>query len=294
MSFSNKTKMEIISNYTSKVACSSIEVACIVKNFGILRCMYNTYVLYVFSENEFIIKQLFKTLKNKFKINTEISVRVNKNFKKINYLLEIRQKSDIQYVLQLLKNYDITNCYKNYFALNFIINGNITDPNKDYHLEFVFSDSTNANDFMLNLKKANFNAKSTIRKKNYIVYIKGSEYIGDFLTITSAHNALMDFHNIRILKDISGNINRKVNLETANLNKTINAALQQEEDIKYLLNSNQNILTKELRNLATMRLENMDATLKELGEKFDPPLSKSCINHRLRKIRKIAKTLKDT
>ena len=182
---------------------------------------------------------------------------------------------------------------KDELATTFIKNGSITDPNNGYHLEFVFASEEESLYIYNKLLSHNLNAKTIKRRKSYVTYIKESEHIADFLNIIGAHSILMDFYNVRILKDISGNINRRVNLEAANLEKTVNAALEQEEDIKFLLNYKTNVLSPELKTLAQTRLENMDATLKELGEKFTPPLTKSCINHRLRKIKKIAETLRN-
>ena len=182
--------------------------------------------------------------------------------------------------------------HKGKLPLWFLNNGSISNPDKGYHLEFAFTDAEEAKELYELLMSHSLNAKEIKRRNNYVVYIKESEHIADFLSIVGAHNALMEYHNIRILKDISGNINRKVNLEAANLEKTINAALSLQDDIQFLLNYPTNVLSPELKVLAVMRLEHTDATLKELGEKFEPAISKSCVNHRLRKIKKIADGLR--
>lgn len=176
----------------------------------------------------------------------------------------------------------------------FVRTGSITDPNKDYHLEFAHPDEDTAMETLAVLQHYGLKAKLTQRKSNWLVYVKDGEHIADFLNLVSAHESLMDFHNVRILKDISGNINRQVNLETANLHKTINAAVEQEHDIRFLLTSHPTALSAELLAIAQARLEHPDATLIELAATFEPPLSKSCVNHRLRKIRKLAQTLQIT
>ena len=125
-----------------------------------------------------------------------------------------------------------------------------------------------------------------------MVYIKDGEQISDLLNIMGAHVSLMDFENIRILKDMRNNVNRKVNCETANLNKTVNAAVKQIEDIEFIRdNYGLSYLPPALYNTAVARLEYPDASLKELGEKMSPPVGKSGINHRLHKISEIAKEL---
>lgn len=179
-----------------------------------------------------------------------------------------------------------------YLANIFLKSGYIVNPNKSYHLEFVFNNEEEAIKTLGYLNLHGLKSKMIKRRKSYVTYLKECDNITDFLNIIGVHDALMEFHNIRILKDISGNINRKVNLETANLNKTVSAALTYEEDIKFLLNYKTSELSPELEKLAKFRLQYVDATLKELGEKFDPFLSKSCVNHRLRKIKKISENLR--
>ncbi|MCL1995442.1 MAG: DNA-binding protein WhiA [Defluviitaleaceae bacterium] len=196
--------------------------------------------------------------------------------------------------LEISEQLGAENFPQKYLAEAFVKNGYITDPTKAYHLEFVFKDVAEAQKISETLKALGIKAKVIQRKNYYITYVKDGEHIADFLGIVVAHNALMDFYNIRILKDISGKVNRKVNLETANINKTISAALVQEEDIKFILAQSKNVLSPQLKELALNRINNMDATLKELGEMFTPPLSKSCVNHRLRKIKQVAEQIRKT
>ncbi len=138
------------------------------------------------------------------------------------------------------------------------------------------------------------NAKTIERKNNFVVYLKEGDQIVNLLNIIGAHSALLDLENIRIYKDMRNNINRIVNCETANLSKTINAAVRQIENIRYL-ESNYGLakLSPSLREIAELRLKNPDASLRELGEMLEPPIGKSGVNHRLRKLDKIAEDLKN-
>lgn len=176
----------------------------------------------------------------------------------------------------------------------FLRMGSLSDPAKDYHLEFLHPTEQTAKETLVLLQGLDLKAKLTQRKNNWLVYIKDGESIADFLNLVSAHESLMAFHNVRILKDISGNINRRVNLETANLGKTISAAVGQVQDIRYLLAMHPASLSAELLAIAQARLAYPEATLIEIANSFDPPLSKSCVNHRLRKIRKLSQTLQQT
>ena len=137
------------------------------------------------------------------------------------------------------------------------------------------------------------NARIVTRKGNYVIYLKEGEQISDILNIIEAHQALLQFENIRVVKDVKNNVNRLVNCETANLNKTINASIKQVENIEYI-DSKIGIekLPKSLQQLARLRLENKDASLKELGAMMDPPIGKSGINYRFKKIEQIAEDLR--
>ena len=131
------------------------------------------------------------------------------------------------------------------------------------------------------------------RKKYYVVYLKDGEMIVDMLGIMGAHISLMNMENIRIRKDIRNNINRRVNCEAANLNKTVSAAVKQMNDINYIIETKGiGYLPDNLQELALARLENEDASLKELGEMMTPPIGKSGVNHRLRKISEIAEEMR--
>ena len=126
-----------------------------------------------------------------------------------------------------------------------------------------------------------------------MVYIKEGSGIVDILNVMEAHIALMELENVRILKEVRNSVNRKVNCETANLNKTISAAVKQIEDIEYIRdNYGLSKLSESLEEMARLRLDNPDASLKELGDMLSPPVGKSGVNHRLRKICEIAEDLR--
>jgi hypothetical protein len=136
-------------------------------------------------------------------------------------------------------------------------------------------------------------AKIVERKRNHIVYIKESEAIVDFLNITGAHKALMEFENVRILKEVRNSVNRRVNCETANIKKTVSASSRQVEEIQYIYDTiGFGTLSENLQTIARLRLDNPDVPLKELGEMLDPPIGKSGVNHRLRKLSELAAELR--
>jgi len=182
-----------------------------------------------------------------------------------------------------------TCCQKAFLRGAFLAAGSISDPEKTYHLEICAKNQMLAEKVMDVLKRFGLNAKFIKRKNDYVVYLKEGENIVDFLNIVGAHSALLQLENIRILKEMRNNINRIVNCETANLEKTVNASMRQLENIEYLKNTvGLENLPSNLEEIARVRLENPDANLKELGEMLNPPLGKSGVNHRLRKLDEIA------
>ena len=176
---------------------------------------------------------------------------------------------------------------------SFLATGSVNNPENKYHLEVSFVEKKNA-EYILNICKENdVNLKLLEARKKYILYIKEGEEISKFLALSGANKAVMNFEDIRAKRDIKNNVNRLVNCETANLNKTINASVNQINDIKLIQKLNKfDELPEELRVLAGLRLEYPDATLKELGEYLEPPLGKSGVNHRIKRIHEIAEELK--
>lgn len=175
----------------------------------------------------------------------------------------------------------------------FMSTGSVNDPEKKYHLEISFVEKKNA-EYILNICKSNgVNLKILESKNKYIIYIKEGEEISKFLALIGANKAVMKFEDIRAVREMKNNVNRLVNCETANLNKTINASVNQINDIKLIQNLHKfEELSEDLQNIAALRLEYPDLTLKELGELLEPPLGKSGVNHRLKKIHELAEELR--
>ncbi|EPZ53928.1 sporulation Regulator WhiA C terminal domain protein [[Clostridium] sordellii ATCC 9714] len=178
-------------------------------------------------------------------------------------------------------------CIRAFIRGAFLGGGSISDPEKNYHLEFVANNEEFAESLKNLINSLGFNSKTVSRKNNYVVYLKESEQISDLLNIIGAHQALLSLESTKIVKEMRNNVNRLVNCETANLSKTVNAAVRQIENIKYIQSKvGLDHLPPNLREIAELRVDNEDLTLKELGEMASPELSKSAVNHRLRKMSK--------
>lgn len=171
----------------------------------------------------------------------------------------------------------------------FLSCGSITDPNKQYHLEFCATTPEQAEDLNTLLTTYGIPAKTAVRRSGTIVYIKESENIEDLLTLMGATSASLEIMNVKILKDVRNRANRISNCDAANIDKSIIAAERQAEDIELIMNTKGlEYLSPDLRELALIRLENTDLSLRELGEMLDRPIGRSGVNHRLARIKKIA------
>ena len=185
-------------------------------------------------------------------------------------------------------------CRRAYIRGTFLSVGSVNDPEKNYHMEFVLAEESLAEQLKELINSFGLDTKVVERKEHFVVYLKEGEQIVDLLNIMEAPLALMDLENVRIVKEMRNDINRKVNCETANLNKVVGAAVKQLEDIEYIEETiGLSHLPEQLEEIARLRLEYPDKSLKELGSFLSTPVGKSGVNHRLRKISSIAEALRE-
>lgn len=315
MSFSSKTKNELSRIETNEKCCQIAELAALIRMSGSLQISGNGKINIKFStENAAIARRIFTLLKSVYKVNTEVMVRKNKQLKKNNsYLMIVNNAYDTEKILydtgvlkrdkeNLFKiSYKIPKkiiknrcCKRSYLRGAFLGGGSLSNPEKTYHLEFVTHSEEHSEDLSKLINEFGLNSKIVTRKENYVVYLKEGEQIVDLLNIIGAHSALLKLEDIRILKEVRNNINRIVNCETANLEKTINASIRQINNIQYIDKvKGIDYLPESLRDIARLRVTHTEASLKELGMMLCPPVGKSGVNHRLRKIEQIAEDLKE-
>ena len=186
-------------------------------------------------------------------------------------------------------------CRTAFFRGAFLAGGSVTDPLKSYHLELVTSHYYVSRELLVLLREAGFEAKETTRKSNYITYFKQSEHIEDFLTAIGAPLAAMEIMTSKLERDLRGSVNRRVNCDSANLDKTVAAAQNQIDAIHHLKEQGTwSSLPEKLRETAELRVNNPELTLSQLAELFQPPISKSALNHRLRKLVELSGVSSDT
>ena len=229
------------------------------------------------TENEYNINRFAKLLNNINIADYKIDIigRIYSITFKDNEILE-------QLNLNKLKNILITeNLKKAYIRGNFLGAGSINEPRNKYHLEIIFNTSEYANFTLELLEMYGINVKIL----SQTLYIKDGEEISNFLALIGGNSAVLKFEEIRVLREMKNNVNRLVNCETANLNKTINTSVKQLEDIKKLKKTGKfNNLPEELKEIANLREENPEATLEQLGSMLSKPIGKSSVSHRFKKI----------
>lgn len=290
------------------------ELAALVRMSGSLKLMgFNKLSFKVVTENPAIARKVFSLLKSCFGIHVDIEVRKNKNLKKNNtYSLLVTYEQGANDILEkvgiiekqgenVFIRSDIPDTIvkdeeskRAYIRGAFLGGGSVSDPEKTYHVELVTLDEELSVYLMNLLNTYDFNAKIVPRKNTYVIYLKESNHISDLFNIMGAHNALFQLEDIKIKKQMRNDVNRIVNCETANLTKTVNAAMRQVESIKYITETvGLEYLPDNLREIAEIRIEYDDLSLKELGEMLESPLGKSGVNHRLKKIEEIADKLRE-
>ena len=292
MSFSRKVKEELLEHYARARHCDIAELSAIVHMAGEFKVGHGgVCCLKVHTENLGVARKCFTLLVKTFNIKTDVVVR--RNTGKDNYSYYIYAKGE-----ELLAIRDTivqaVCCKRAYIRGAFIASGSMSDPSKSYHFEIVCNDENQAEHLKEMMNSFGVDAKIVQRKRTYVVYLKEGSQIVDILNVMEAHVALMELENIRIVKDMRNTVNRKVNCETANINKTVNAAVKQIEDIRLLEEKvGLESLNEGLEEIARLRLQYPEATLKELGLMLNPQVGKSGVNHRLRKLSLLADDLRE-
>lgn len=300
MSFSNDVKNELSRIETNDPCCDKAELLGLLRMSGAIIIRGSNVGIHFSTENAALARRVLQLLKSNYQVQTEVVITRSRRLKKNNRyqvrVIPAPQVSKALTELQLLsvesdlKNPLLNNhcCKRTFLRGAFLGGGSISRPSSDYHLEMVTCNEDFAHSIIKVMHSFSLKAKLTDRKNDFIVYLKDGESITKFLSVIGAHNSMMDFENVRIVKEMRNNVNRVVNCETANLNKVVKAAVRQINCIKYIeqhLGLNQ--LPQALQDTARLRLEYPDASLNELVE-YSGGIGKSGINHRLKKLQEMA------
>ncbi len=300
MSFSADVKNEILS--------SEFENECCLHAFAYGMMLFSRgfsyYDMFLLTEHSGVAEKYFELMKTICGVKPKM---VKSDAGK--YKVEITRKEDRLKVIETF-GYDkksgtsrlnwgniADECCKVAFLKGaFLTCGTINDPNKNYHLEFVVPYLNLSKDlklFINDYEELTVTPKSITRNSNYVIYFKDSEAIEDLITAMGAVNSSLEIMGVKMYKDVRNNVNRKLNFESANLDKTIDASSKQVEAILHIKNTvGLSYLSDDLKEIAELRLENPDMSLRELGEMLSKSLSRSGVNHRLNRICQIAKEIK--
>jgi len=310
MSFSTDVRNELARIIPEKTCCQKAELSALlmlradlVANPNGELCLTSTV------ENAIPARKIYRLLKEAYGLSSSVRIQEKKRFKKSRlYVVETSMDKlngegcvqelgliDKGWKRQVNWNLVSKNCCKRaYLRGIFIGRGFINRPEGNYHLEMVLNDSRLISDVQKIMRKLEVQARVSERKNSLLLYIKESEKIVDFLRIVEASKALLDFENVRIVKSMRNQVNRQVNCETANLAKTVDASVRQVEMIERLLHKiGVKGLPPNLRELAILRIDHPDSTFKEMGIMLDPPLTKSGVAYRMKKLEGFAATILD-
>lgn len=305
MSFSQDTKNELVKIKNVSTSAALCELMGAVAFGSRLRRENGVLTLTTVTENPKIARRIYQLIRETTGVSSRVKINktsntafytvYTENDEAISLMIAlgfISKPSDVNYLSSFRINTDYidkSSRKKAFLRGVFLTSGAVMSPEKKYHMEFATPSYGLHNDLYVVMKDMGIKPRVVVRSGNMVIYFKSSEEIADILTLMGAYKVLMDFHNAKILKEIRNNVNRTMNCEAANLQKMVDASMEQVTAINKLIESGKfNSLPESLKEIARLRLEYREHSLKELGEMLDPPLGKSGVNHRLRKIQEIA------
>jgi len=278
MSFSSDVKAELAKQHSKSIHCQVAELAAMIMQEG--RISVNPTGLTFETENSLLMEKYATLMKRAFSIDVSATM----------------DSQDCERVVEAIQTLYLekTCCKRAFIRGAFMASGSMSDPNKAYHFEIVCRTPEQAQRLQELMTEFETEPKIIERKNHYVVYLKDGSQIVDMLNVMEAYVSLMDLENVRILKEMRNSVNRKVNCETANISKTVNAAVKKISDIELIRDTiGMDNLPPSLREMAQIRLDNPEAPLKDLGQYLDPPVGKSGINHRLRKLSALADDIRE-
>lgn len=301
MTFSNYTRNELARVIPSARCCRIAELSAFYELDGFLLGRKNQYLDFN-SSSPLVARKIWNLLRGLYpRLPVQVLFVKSRSRRTQICTVRILGKEAAERVYQDLKEQDVLEgtviprkkcCRRAYLRGAFLSRGSITNPEKTYHLEIVTEQTLVAEKIQGTLLSLDLDAGIIQRQGSLVVYLKDGQLIVNLLNLMGAHSALLRFENVRVMKDMRNQINRLVNCETANVDKTVRAALAQIEDIQVIdARLGLENLPAKLRDVARARLQNPYASLQELGDSLSPKLSKSGVNYRIRQLKKKAQEL---
>ncbi len=305
MSFSTDVKNELFHMIPKARHCRIAELTAAIRFIGEVSITEREKRITLQTENATLAKKYYTMLKRTFNGNVMLNIRGQAGAGKMHqYKIVVRDPQmieelmsytmigkDSEFRAQVLKK---ECCRRSFIRGAFLANGSMSNPGKSYHFEIVCRHQTQADNLCRLICQYGISAKIIERKNRFVVYIKESEGIIDVLNVMEAHKASMELENVRIIKEMRNSANRQFNCDAANINKMVQAATKQLEDIRLIQeNIGLDNIPVPLQEMALVRLEYPDVSLQELGNYLDPPVGKSGVNHRLRKLAALAEEIRE-
>lgn len=302
MSFAEDVKSELCNYENEDDTASKIELSAILRMGGFILIGANSLVgIRLVTANNGVARRIFSMLKGIYNLHTAVVIRKGQNLRKKNmYTLTVSPSPEGKATLEDLYIWPVTTMFplaslstmesrRAFLRGAFLGGGSVNRPQSDYHLEFMTTNLSFAEQVVTVLKQFRLPGKITERKDYYVVYLKEGDAVTSCLQIMGATQAMLEFENVRVVKEVRNQINRQVNCETANLQKAVDAAIRQTECIRIISrHMDLSDLPPKLLEVAQLRLENGEASLSELQQYFGSRLSKSGLNHRFKKLEEIA------
>ena len=296
MSFSSDVKKELSQVIPSSRHCQIAEIAAILRLLRAGSDEHEGDVL-LRTENAAAARKLFTLLQRAYNIDIVVpEAEAKKGGREGIHTIRIPDPKRKEAVLKAVSHASLLNqecCRKAFLRGAFLASGSLSAPEKYYHFEIVCPDSETADLVRRTMAGIGYDAKTVVRKKDYVVYLKEGGQIVEILGAMGGCISFLNIESIRVMKEMRGSINRQVNCETANMNKTIVSAVRQIDDITYIRDHGGfGDLSPALRQMAELRLRYPDMPLQELGDHLEPRIGKSGVNHRLRKLSSIAEQMR--
>ncbi|MGN0426249.1 MAG: DNA-binding protein WhiA [Agathobacter sp.] len=290
MSFSSDVKGELSKQFSKSRHCQLAELAAMISLNGKINTQ--TFEIELITDNVLLLQKYALLMKQAFSVDISKPLLKEDEKRVLDAIKWEPGKGDHFRTDGLLVQKDC--CKRAFIRGAFLSAGSISDPTKSYHFEIVCEREEQALQLKELMQDFECDAKIVERKGHFVVYLKEGAQIVDILNVMEAYVSLMNLENVRILKEMRNSLNRQVNCETANIKKTVSAAVKQIDDITLIRDTiGFGALPEHLRQMAELRLEYPDTPLKELGTLMDPPVGKSGVNHRLRKLSEIAEKCKN-
>lgn len=308
MSYSSDAKKDMLNADITRKCCNFAQLYGIFVFLAKIKTENDITSITLSTENQLLCEKIISTLSSLFKVECDYEIIHKKHSRYSTHCISISDKKSVGKLLKVMRIkldetgeavfsidrgiIDKSCCKKSFVRGAFLASGSLIHPEKKYHMEFCTYHRKVSGDFEILMGELGLNPKVIQRKKSYVIYFKNSDEIADILSMTGVFDTLMDFHNIRIMKDLRNKNNRIINCETANTEKTHMAAIEHILAIQKLKKSSKwDGLSPVLKEIAELRLEYKEASLKDLGDMFTPKLTRSGVNHRLKRLVEMAKNL---